>query len=120
MDDELGERRIERLVREWQVLGGRPIRRDAGIACLHGADEGRGRIDGRNVRGPDPSNQLGSERAGSAAHVEDPLTVAHAREVGHLGRQKDRIPAHEPVVCLGGDIEAHRPNLRSRPATVTG
>ena len=44
----------------------------------------------------------------------------HAREIGEPWRQLDRIPPHETIIRVGGDVEAHAPILGHRhPAEVS-
>ena len=42
---------------------------------------------------------------GPQPDIEHPLARRHARQVGQLRGERDRVSAHEPVVRLGGDIE---------------
>ena len=67
--------------------------------------------------GSQPRDQLARERAGAAADVENPLPAAYRGEVRQLAGQQARVPTHEAVVGLGGDIEAHVPDstLSRRP-----
>ena len=98
--------------RSWngRSSAGRLPCRDAGIAFFDGSHEGRHRVDGDDVRRADRCDELGRERTRPAPDVEHALAGLDAREVRHLRRQQDRVATHEPVVRLGGDIEAHRPN----------
>ena len=65
----------------------------------------------RRRRCADARDQLGRQGARSAADIEDALAGAHAGELGQLRGEQPRVPAHEAVVRLGRDIEAHGPNL---------
>ena len=114
MDDELRERGVEGVIRERHLLG-RPLSNvDAGVPRPRRGNERLGRVDGRHRVGPQPCDELARERARAAADVEDPLASAHRGEVRQLTGQQARVPTHEAVVGLGGDIEAHVPSLRSR------
>jgi hypothetical protein len=63
-------------------------------------------------------DELCGQRARTAPDVERPLAGGHPREIGHLVRQESGIPAHEPVVSLSGDIEAHGPKCNASDALV--
>ena len=65
--------------------------------------------------GPEPSDEFGRERPGSAPNVDHALAAAHARQVGQLGRQPTGISAHEAVIGLGGDLKAHDGTVPRRP-----
>ena len=67
---------------------------------------------------PEPLHQLGRERTGAAADVERLLTAADAREVGEQRRERHRVPAHEPVVGVGCDREAHSAIYAVGPTSV--
>ena len=110
MDDELRERGVELLVGERQLLGRRALDRDSRVAFADGVDERLGRIDGRHGFLAEPLDQLRRQRTRSAADVEH--AAFRPCEVGEQRRQRHRVPAHEPVVRLGGDGEGHAPNLR--------
>ncbi len=109
VDDELREGRVERVVREWQPLGWRLSNIDARMARPRRGDERLGWVDGRHRCRSQPRDQLGRERAGAAADVENPLPAADRGETCQLTGQQARVPTHEVVVGLGGDIEAHVP-----------
>ena len=82
MDDELGERRVERRVRERQLLGGRPADVDAGMARPGGGDERLGWVDGGDGSRSEPRDELGRQRTGAASDIERPLARADPRDVG--------------------------------------
>ena len=63
VDDELGEGRIERVVRERQLLGGCLLHVDSGVARSSGGDERLGGVDGGHGRRPEPSDQLSRQSA---------------------------------------------------------
>ena len=107
MDDELREGSVERVVRERQLLRGAEPNVDARIACAGGLDERLRRIDRGNGIGADTGDELRGERAGPAADVDDPLSGCDPGQIGELRREQHGVPAHEPVVRVGGDIEAH-------------
>ena len=108
MDDELRQRRVERTVGEGQLLGRRLLDGDAGMPLAGGCDERLRRVDRRHRGGAEQAHQLGRQRAGPAAHVEHALPGPNARQQGQLGRERDRVATHEPVVRLGGDGERHQ------------
>ena len=80
----MSEGRVERMVRERQLLCRRLLHADFRIARSSGSDELLGGIDGRHRRWPHPFDQLGRECARTAADVEHSLTSAHPGEVGKL------------------------------------
>ncbi len=82
VNDELCQRRVERLISKRELL-----RRGASHA--------------------DPGVALCRECAGAAADIENSLTSGDRREIGELGGKRHRIPAHESVVGIGADGEAH-------------
>ena len=84
MDDELRQRRVERLIRERQLLGGRLLHPDPRMALPGSCDKRLGGIDGRHSRRPNPFDQLGRQRSGTATDIKHSLTTAHAGKVGKL------------------------------------
>ena len=74
-------------------------------------DERGGWIDRRDRIRPEPGHELGGQRPRATADVERPLAGRDAGQVGELRREQPRVAAHEPVVRLGGDIEAHADRL---------
>lgn len=65
MDDELGERGIERSIVERQILGRGNADADGRIACRSRDDERFGWVDGSHFVRPDASHQLGGQCPGS-------------------------------------------------------
>ena len=112
MDDELRQRRVELVVGERQLLGGREPDVDAAMALLRRRHERLGGIDGGHVVRAEPVDELRRQRAGPAADVEHPLAVGHSGQVGELWRERHRVAPHEPVVRVGGNREAHRRDSR--------
>jgi hypothetical protein len=86
---------------------------DAGMSRPGGLDEWRRRVDGRHRSGAQPCNERRRERPGAAADVEHPLSGGDAAKIRQLRGQQARVSAHEAVVRLRGDIEAHGPTVRS-------
>ncbi len=111
MHHELRERGIERVVVERQVLCARLPDVDAGMAGPSGRDERLGWIDRRDARRPDTVHEVAGQGPRPAPHIEDPLPGSHVGEVGHLRRQEPGVSAHELVVGVGRDIEAHDTTL---------
>ena len=108
VDDELGERGIEGAVLERDRLGAGLADVDPREPVADGRDERRRRIERGHVIRADARDELPGQGARPRPDVEDALTGPDPGEVGHLRRQQPREPAHESVVRLGGDIEAHR------------
>ena len=105
--DELRERRVEAAVRERQLVRRGEVDVDAGIARAGRRDERLGRIDGRDRVGAEPADELARQRARPGADVEHRPLVADAGEVRQLRGERRRVPPHEAVVGVGGDVEAH-------------
>ena len=82
-----------------------------GYARASGGDERLRRIDRRDGIGAKPRDQLGGEGARAAADVDHALAAAHTREVSQLRGEQDRVPAHEAVIRVSGDVEAHQPSI---------
>ncbi len=120
VDDELCEGCIERLVRERQVLGGRPSYVDTRVSRSGRDHERLGGVDGRHGSGSQARDELGRECAGTAAHIEHPLLAAHLGEVRQLRRKLKGVPAHEAVVRLRSNVETHGRNLRCRARSAAG
>ena len=112
VDDELGDRRIERVVGEGEGLGGRLAHVDARVPGARRLDERRGRIDRGDGLGAEPGDELRRQRPRAAPDVQDALARLHSPEIGHLWGEQDGVPAHEPVVGIGGDIERHAAIVR--------
>ncbi len=112
--DELCERRVEGIVCEGQFLGRSLPHLDVGVALPSRGHERLGRVDCRHGGRPHAVDQLGDESAGAAADVEHALAGLGSREVREERCQVHGVPAHEPVVGVRGDCEAHAPNLLAR------
>ena len=107
MDDELCERRVEGVVVEGQVLRGGEPHVHTGVSLARRFDERLRRIGGRHRVRAKPPDQLGRQRTRPAADVDHALAALDAGEVGELRGQLHGKPAHEAVVGLCGDVEAH-------------
>jgi len=118
VDDELCQGSVERAISERESLSRSKLHVHPGLPLPGSRDEGLRRIDGgHGIRSKAP-DQLGGECAGTAADVEDALTNGDQREIGQLGRERRRIPAHESVVGIRPDSEAHERNVYGRNRTV--
>ena len=94
VDDELGQSRVELAIAERELLGGREPNLDAWMALFRRRDERLRRIDRGNVDRPKAADQLGGERAGTAADVEHPLA---GRDLGEVERAAARAaPSTDP------------------------
>ena len=80
-------------------------------------DERARRVDGGDERRSDPPHELTGQRPRAAPHVEHLLPGSDVGEVGEHRCQANRIPAHEPVVGVGRDREAHV-GTRRTPTTI--
>ncbi len=107
VNDELCQRRVERLISKRELLRRGASHADPGVALSSCCNERLRRIDGRNGGRSQPPDQLCRECAGAAADIENSLTSGDRREIGELGGKRHRIPAHESVVGIGADGEAH-------------
>ena len=115
VNDQLGQGGVECSSFERQLLRRGAVHADSGVALSSRGNEGLRGIDGRHVVRSQPPDQLGRECAGAAADIEHSLTRVHCSEIGESRGERRRVPAHESVVLIGPDGEAHRWNLRSRP-----
>jgi hypothetical protein len=113
VNDELRQGSVERTILERQLLCRRAPSADT-VALSNRSDEDLGGVDRRHRGGAQASNQLGRQRARPGADIENALTRCDCREVGEPRRERHRVPAHEPVVRVGPDGEAHCRNLRPR------
>ncbi len=111
VDDELGERGVDRVVAVGQLLGHALLDLDAGHVLAGSGDEGRRRVDREDVGGAVATDQLLGEHAGPAAHVEDGARARELGPVGEHGRERDREPAHEPEVGVAVE-EGHAADSR--------
>jgi hypothetical protein len=84
------------------------------VAGLSRSHERSRRIGCCDAFASDPRDELARERAGPAANVDDPLAGSDAGEVRERSRQAARVAAHEPVIRIGRDVEAHVSNLPPR------
>ena len=83
--------------------------------------EQRRRVGARDVVGAEAAGELLGQDAGAAADVENALSGLDAGEVGEDGRQLARVAAHEAVVCVTRDVEAHAPErIAARYTLVDG
>ncbi len=109
---QLSQRRVEGAVVERKGIGRCLADVDARVPLARRLDEWRGRIDGGDGRRADPCHELGGERTGPASDVQHSLACLGIAQVGHLRREVARVSAHESVVRVRGDVEAHRRTLR--------
>jgi dihydrofolate reductase len=107
MNDELCECCIEAGVVEGNALSRSVAHVDAWMATFRCGDKWFGRVEGRNVSFSEPPNEFGRQGARPAANVQRSLRGTNSAEVGELWRQLRRVPAHEPVIGLGRDLECH-------------
>ena len=101
------ERGVELVVRVRKLLGGGETHRDRGMALLRGRDEALRRIDGAHGRRSHPPDELGRQRTRTATDIHHPLSVADGGEVREQWGKRPGVPAHEAVVGVGTDVEAH-------------
>ena len=80
------------------------------MALLRRGNEGLRRIYGRHPAGTEPSDELDGQRTGPAPDVEHALARRDAGEIGERHGERPGVSAHEPVVRVGSDGEAHRPD----------
>ena len=80
----MGERNVEGVVLERQLLCARLAHIDARMAAGGRLHERRGRVDGGDIGGTGPLDQLGGQRARPAADVEDPLPRPDIGQIGEL------------------------------------
>ena len=97
------------LVLERQVLRRGVDDVDTRMTRASRLDERFRRIGRGHRGGTEPRDQLGRQGARPAPDIQDVLPGLHPGQIGQLGRQQDREAAHEPVIRLGGDVEAHGP-----------
>jgi hypothetical protein len=107
VDDELGQRGVERVVAERQLLGDRQADVDAGEPVAGRRDERLRRVDRGHLAGRGKGRQAGGERTGAAADVEHAGARGGAGERHERRRQGFRIAAHEPVIGVRDHLEAH-------------
>jgi GNAT superfamily N-acetyltransferase len=119
MDHELSERHVECGVPDGKRLRRSLTDRDTGMTDTDGLDERRRRVDRGHRLGAKPIHELRGQRARAAPHVDRSLAPRDAREVGELRREKAGISAHEAVVGIRRDVEAHDGSLSNRPRPLT-
>ena len=119
MNDQLRKRRIEQPILVRQLLGDTALNLDPGMATPSGRDKQLRGVNGTDRASPEPCDQLPRQRARAAADIEHSLTGDDARELGEPGRQRYRIPAHEPVVLIRPSGEAHARESRGRRSTLS-
>ena len=76
--------------------------RDERLRGIHGCHGGRAK----------PSGELRRKCAGSAADIEHALTIDHVCQNRKPRGERNGVAAHEAVIRVGGDREAHAGNLR--------
>ena len=108
MNDQLGERGVELVVREGQLLGGAGPHVDPRDAFAQRRDERGGRIDRRDGVDAESLHQQRGQCAGSATDVEHPLTCLQIRHLHELDGQWFGEPTHEQRVGVPRDVEGHR------------
>ncbi len=97
------------------MLRGCRLHVDAGVAGTSGGNEWLGWVDRRYGFSAQPSDQLGGECARPAADVDHPLPGSNSGEIRELWGEQCRVPAHEAVIRVRGDVEAqpHNPQAVS-------
>ncbi len=120
VDDELGQCRVEARVLERQRLGWCLTHVHVRMTLAQRFDEGLRRIRGSDSLSADPSHELAGECAWARANVDDVLPVRDLREVGEQRRERRRVPAHEAVIRLGRDGEAHSAESTLRAEQMRG
>ncbi len=115
MDDELRQGRVEHPILEGQLLRGGALHFHTRVTPPQGVHELPRRIHGGHRARPDTLRELGRQRARPAADVQHVLSVVDGCEVRERRGERHRIPAHEAVVRVGADGEAHAARSSSRP-----
>src|SRR5436305_11546357 len=98
MDNELGERELERAVSERDLLRRRVAHVDFGVPLARCLDERLRWIDRRDIQGAEPCGELGRQRARPAADVERTPSRFDACKVRKQRSELPGKPAHEAVV----------------------
>jgi hypothetical protein len=111
VDDQLGERGVENIGVERQLLGGRLPDVGRGQPLPHRGHERGRRLDRADRVRPGPAGELGRQRPGPAAHVQQPLAPVHAGQVGELARERPGVLPDESLICVRADVEAHAGQL---------
>ena len=112
VNDELGQGRVEGLISKRQLLGRSVLHGDPGVTVSSCRHEGLRRIHGGHGGRTQSPHQFGRECAWAATDIEHSVAGRNCREVGKLGGERHRIPAHESVVGISPNSEGHRRNLR--------
>ena len=105
--DQAGRGDVEGVVVEGQGFRCAQAYVDARVSRAAGHHERLGRIDGGHLGGADESDEVLGQRPRSAPDIEDALPGRDAQPVREARRQRTRVPPHEPVVRLAGDVEGH-------------
>jgi hypothetical protein len=106
-DHQRAERHVEGVVAPRQRLGHALSDISSTVSFLARGDELRRRVDGGDVVGANPADELCREAAGPTADVDDSHAGGNAGRLGKGGGQAARVAAHEAVVLLGGGAELH-------------
>ena len=112
MHHELGERGVEGVVVERQMLGDTVADVGPGVPCDRRGDEALGRIDTRHLGLAESRGELLGERSRPASHVERSARGGKPGAVDEERGERPGVPAHEAVVRLRGDVERHGGSLR--------
>ena len=107
MNDELGERRIEAIAVERELLGAGLLHLDIRVALTVGLHEQCRRIDGGNVISAEHADETRRQRPRTGADVERRLAGAHVGELEHRCHELHRVATDQPVVRIRGDVEGH-------------
>ena len=113
VDDELRQGRVELVVSEGQLFRGCDAYVNTGMALACGRDELLRRIDRRDGRRFETSNEFRRQRPRTAADVEHPLAGRDLGKVRKRRRKPNGIPAHEAVVSVGIAGKAHAINSKA-------
>jgi hypothetical protein len=116
VNDELRQSCVERPVWKRQLLGRRTFHADPGMPLSCRRNERLRGIHSRYSGCPKPRHQLRCQGARAAANIEHALTDDHIRQICKLGSEQNGVAAHEPVIRVSGDGEAHERNLRMSAA----
>jgi hypothetical protein len=105
VDDELCENGVECTVLERKRLRRRAVNRDAGEPCACRCNERLRGIRGDNAIRTKAGDELGGQRPGATAHVED--GAGRTSEVGEARGETPGVATHQAVVRIGCDVEHH-------------
>jgi hypothetical protein len=112
VDDELGDRGVERVVRPRKRLC--PPAEVGAWNALGARLEHRRRVDAGDILRAEAAGELLGEDAGAAADIEDALAGGDPAEVREHRRELAGVAAHEAVVGVARDVEAHPGRQRIR------